>query len=99
MRFIFFIYSTFWPSFFYIIIYFRFAVGISAYGIHFSSKFVNFNIFAVAAIKEATAFVVILLIVPFFKMVGNRFMITALRRNITKIILYNAKFLEYCSKL
>ena len=55
--------------------HFRFAVGISAYGIHFSSKFVNFNIFGVAAIKEATAFVIILLIVPFFKMVSDWFMI------------------------
>ena len=51
--------------------HFRFAVGISAYGIHFSSKFVNFNIFGVAAIKEAAAFVIILLIVPFFKMVRD----------------------------
>ena len=51
---------------------FRFAVGISAYGIHFSSKFVNFNIFGVAAIKEAAAFVIILLIVPLFKMARDR---------------------------
>jgi len=43
------------------------AVGCSAYGIHFSAKFVNFDIFTVAAIKEAAVFAIILLIVPFFK--------------------------------
>jgi OCT family organic cation transporter-like MFS transporter 4/5 len=43
------------------------AVGCSAYGIHFSAKFVNFDIFTVAVIKEAAVFAIILLIVPFFK--------------------------------
>ena len=51
--------------------YYRFAVGCSAYGIHFSAKFVNFDIFTVAAIKEAAVFAIILLIVPFFKRVGS----------------------------
>ena len=45
--------------------YFRLAVGCSAYGIHFSAKFVNFDIFTVVAIKEAAVFVIILMIIPF----------------------------------
>ena len=50
--------------------YFRLAVGCSAYGIHFSAKFVNFDIFTVVAIKEAAVFTIILMIIPFFKRVS-----------------------------
>ena len=47
----------------------RLAVGCSAYGIHFSAKFVNFDMFTVGAIKEFAVFAIILLFVPFFKRV------------------------------
>ena len=50
--------------------YFRLAVGCSAYGIHFSAKFVNFDIFTVVAIKEVSVFTIILMIIPFFKRVS-----------------------------
>ena len=53
----------------------RLAVGCSAYGINFTAKFVNFNMFTVGAIKEFAVFAIILLIVPFFKRVRYDFRI------------------------
>ena len=40
--------------------------SIGSYGIHFSAKFVNFDIFTVAAIKEAAVLAIIFLLIPFF---------------------------------
>lgn len=43
------------------------AVGMVAYGIHFSVKLVDFNIFAISALKEVVVIAVILCVVPVFK--------------------------------
>ena len=48
-----------------------FAVGTGAYGIHFAVKFVQYNIFATAVIKDVTIIVCILIAVPIFKLVND----------------------------
>ena len=44
-------------------------VGMSAYGIHFSVKLVEMNMFAVSAIKELAVFVIILILIPIYNRV------------------------------
>lgn len=45
------------------------AVGIGSYGIHFSVKLVDYDIFTVSAVKEVVIFVIILILMPIFKRV------------------------------
>ena len=47
-----------------------FAVGSSAYGIHFSTKFVAYNIFVTTAIKEVVIIVTILILIPIYERVS-----------------------------
>ena len=49
----------------------RLAVGCGAYGIHFSAKFIHWDIFSVTAMKEAAIITITILIVPIFKMVSK----------------------------
>ena len=46
-------------------------VGMSAYGIHFSVKLVEMNMFAVSAIKEVAVFVIIIVLIPVYNRVNN----------------------------
>jgi hypothetical protein len=48
-----------------------FAVGCGSYGIHFSVKLVNFNIFIITAIKELVVGVTIILLVPLYGRVSE----------------------------
>jgi len=52
-----------------------FAVGCSAYGIHFSVKFIQFDIFITTAIKEVVVIVVILSLIPVYERVRLRFFV------------------------
>lgn len=47
------------------------AVGIGSYGIHFSTKLVDLDLFMVSAIKEAVNIVVIVSCIPLFGMVSG----------------------------
>ena len=44
-------------------------VGCSAYGIHFSAKFVHNNVFVTTAIKEVVVIVTILILIPIYERV------------------------------
>ena len=48
-----------------------FAVGCGSYGIHFSVKLVNFNIFIITVIKELVVGVTIILLVPLYGRVST----------------------------
>jgi hypothetical protein len=45
-------------------------VGCSAYGIHFSAKFVAYNIFVTAAVKDVIVIVTILILIPIYQRVS-----------------------------
>jgi hypothetical protein len=46
-------------------------VGCSAYGIHFSAKFVAYNIFVTTAVKEVIVIVTILILIPIYERVSG----------------------------
>jgi hypothetical protein len=49
-----------------------FAVGCGSYGIHFSIKLVNFDIFVATVIKEIVVAVFILCLIPIYKRVTHK---------------------------
>ena len=46
-------------------------VGCSSYGIHFSAKFVGYNVFVTTAIKEVVVIITILILVPIYERVSR----------------------------